>query len=118
MTKWTNELLENCVSKGLPLPKVYKLFTITPLLALVIFVSLMRENLRGLGENLTHKIRLFKMTISPGINGTCCILSDSCFKMDPDPQSMRSATQRWPVFYGMSMIGNLGKLAYNNCIFS
>ena len=51
-----------------------------------------------------------KMTISPGINGTCCILSDSCFKMDPDPQSMRSATQRWPVFYGMSMIGNLGKI--------
>ena len=51
-----------------------------------------------------------KMTISPGINGTCCILSDSCFKMDPDPQSMRSATQRWPVFYDMSMIGNLGKV--------
>ena len=85
---------------------------IAQLLAIFIFVSfsLVRENLRGLRENFKHKIRLFKMTISPGINGTCCILSDSSFKMDPDPQSMRSATQRWPVFYGMSMIGNLGKI--------
>ena len=38
--------------------QVYELFTIAQLLALVIFVSvsLVRENLRGLRENLKHKI--------------------------------------------------------------
>ena len=37
---------------------IYKLFTIAQLLALLVFVSvsLVRENLRGLRENLKHKI--------------------------------------------------------------
>jgi hypothetical protein len=51
-------ILPNSQGRKAIFVQIYKLFTITKLLALVTYVpvSLMRENLRGLRENLKHKI--------------------------------------------------------------